>query len=87
MENLSNAIQLQKKRMGIYDVEEDKSYRELVDSINTKLVEIEKLQIYTLTEQEKLNIRAMNTEELLKEMLNNQNDMRKAIDILLERWG
>ena len=68
----------QNKRVDTYDLLED---------INTKLIELEKNQIYQLSEQEKLYYKTLTMEELIKVMANNLQDMKKNVDILIEKWG
>ena len=85
MEGLNKIMELQKKRMGIYEVKEDKSYSELVEDIHAKLKELEKNQRHQLTEQEKLTYRMMNTEELLKVVLDNQLEVRESLNKIIER--
>ena len=86
MESLANTIQLQKKRMGIYEVEEDKSYKKIVDDIHLGLKKLEENYKHTLSEQEKLTYKMMSLEELTKVVLDNQIDMKNNIDKLIERW-
>ena len=87
MKSLANTIELQKRTMGIYEVEKEKSTKELLDNIQEKIKYLEENQRYSLSEQEKIHIKTLNIEQLMNEMIINQSEMKNNIDILIERWG
>ena len=87
MESLAKTIELQKKRMDIYEVEDERTTKELLQYIAERVKELEKSTRYTLSEQEKLYYKSLSIEEVTKEMMINQQEMKKNIDTLIERWG
>lgn len=87
MESLAKTIELQKKRMSVYDVEEEDSTKDLLEDIAEKVKELEKSTRYQLSEQEKLYYKTLSIEELTKIIMVNQQEMKKNIDIMIERWG
>lgn len=87
MKSLANTLELQKRRIGVYEVDGEIHYKELMEDIQQKLIELEKNQRYTLSEQEKIHIKTLDIDKVLSEMVDNQKDMKKNIDTLIERWG
>lgn len=85
MKNLESIIELQKKRMGVYDeVEvEETDTQSMLGMLRVILEDIEHLQIQQnsqLHKQEKLSNKMTNIEELTATILQNQNKM-------IEKWG
>ncbi len=58
---------------------------EIIKDIYRKLNYLSETQEGILTQQEILHIRSLKIEELHKEILENQKEMRKNINVLLER--
>lgn len=46
-----------------------------------------KQQERQLLEQEKIHCKTLEIDKTLSEMVDNQKDMKKSIDVLVERWG
>lgn len=65
--------------------------KEMLEDLTVKFEELEKMQRYSLTEQQKIHIRTLNIEELSKLLLENQLQMKKSIDYIIEKsnkiWG
>ncbi len=64
-----------------------KTTKEILDEIQKKIERLEMNQRYTLSEQEKVHIKTLVLEDLMVSVLNNQQEMQKNIDVLVERWG
>lgn len=56
-------------------------------TIQEKLDKLIELQEKTLTKQELMNLRSMNTEELLEQLVVEQKRMRREFDKLYKSWG
>lgn len=80
---MKSLIDLQKMKKGDYREMND---AELVESIHRQLEIMQSTQRYLMSEQEQTNIKLMNTEELLKLLIENQTITSNKIDTLLERW-
>lgn len=74
------------------EVEKDtRTTKEMLEDLTVKFEELEKMQRHSLTEQQKIHIRTLNIEELSKLLLDNQLEMKKSIDYMIEKsnkiWG
>ena len=58
-----------------------------MSTIQEKLDKMIEMQEKTLTKQELMNIRSMNTEELLEQMIREQKKLRREFDKLYKKWG
>lgn len=56
-------------------------------TIQEKLDKLIELQEKTLTKQELMNVRSMNTEELLNQLVVEQKKLRREFDKLYKSWG
>lgn len=85
--SLEQMIQELKKQTHDYHRENELFY----EKMNEQIAEVKSLLKYSLTEQEKIHIRTLNTEELSKLLLDNQLEMKKNIDYMIEKsnkiWG
>lgn len=74
------------------EVEKDtRTTKKMLEDLTVKFEELEKMQRHSLTEQQKIHIRTLNIEELSKLLLDNQLEMKKNIDYMIQKsnkiWG
>lgn len=58
-----------------------------MSTIQEKIDKLLEMQEKTLSKQELMNVRSMNTEELLQQMIREQKRMRHEFDKLYKKWG
>lgn len=87
MKSLESIIELQKKRMGIYndDVEEI-DINEQLENIKKRVAQLEKSQFHSFSILEKLHNTTLQTQKLTEELFSSQQEMATNIDRILKGW-
>ena len=84
---ISKTVEWIKDFEKVEKVEDTRSTKEMLQDLEGKFTELEKMQRYTLSEQEKLTIKTATIEELSRLLLDNQNEMRSNLDRLIRLVG
>lgn len=91
MINLSKTIELQKNKMRVYDSDGNENVnRRILGILEVLLKDTKRMneqQQRQLIEQQKIHCRTLEIDKKLSEMVDNQNDIKKSVDNLIERMG